>query len=224
MKACEWKEVLLKSEILFMESQAHFCFSLSHWSYLALNELGFSSAAENILHFLIKLYKNDGQLFALMYNEGQLFCEPETLVWIEQHAQTRSPAVVSTQNDVMQLLNEQDVEKLKCWQNEHPTITKIDAYLHDLIHLKLSKQQRKDLSLVCASEALFERSIDENLHAWNPELARSIWNFHAGLLKEEKQKNKNNNTQTIWQAQWDRFSSLIARAHLPAALELMKYI
>jgi hypothetical protein len=220
----DWKMVIHESEDLFMEPQSHFYLAINYWSFHALIKLGETTAAELILQHVKILYKNYGQMFSLMYNGGQLFCESETLAWIELHAQDKQEASLN-QNDAIQSVKVMDVENMKTWLKTDSIKTKKDVFIRDLMHLKLSKTDRKDISLVCASQALLERSIDEKLYAWEPELAQLVWAFHAGLLKEEKQQaQQNNNSKTLWQAQWDRFTSILARAHLPAALEIMKYI
>lgn len=113
---------------------------------------------------------------------------------------------------------------MRTWADENPVKSIKDNFIHDLIRLHISKFEQKNLILAAASSALFQRSVDENLHAWEPELAQMIWTFHAGTLKEEKQHNTHNNNKTIWQAQWDQFTHTVAKIHLPAALEIMKYV
>lgn len=221
----DWKTLLIESEDLFLQPHGHFLIKLNFWSYQASRQLGLDSVRAVITMHIKKLYKSYGQLFSLMYNGGQMFCDAETLIWIEEIFQDENrPLNEPVQQDILQYIKKQDVTKMRTWADENPVKSIKDNFIHDLIRLHISKFEQKNLILAAASSALFQRSVDENLHAWEPELAQMIWTFHAGTLKEEKQHNTHNNNKTIWQAQWDQFTHTVAKIHLPAALEIMKYV
>jgi len=188
--------------------------------------MGEKQAAESIIINLRKLYNNYGQIFAFMYNDGQLFAETETLNWVKQqcHEAPLDPAGSqgSSAND-LQWLMDKDVVKMNAWIQEHPVKNNKDAFIHDYLHLKMLKIERSDVPLSSAIHALFDRSIDEKLFAWEPDLAQKIWFFYAEQLKEEKKHTKNNNV-SLWQAQWDHLTKTIARIHVPAALQLIKQV
>jgi hypothetical protein len=220
----DWEKVVLESELLFIHPNAHYFMRINYWSHAALTQMGEKQAAESIIISLRKLYNNYGQIFEFMYNSGQLFADPQTLDWIKlqcQEAQSFSAGSETRSVNEQWLLMDKDVVKMKAWIYEHPIKNNTDRFIHDYFHLKIIKTERADLPLSLPIHALFERSIDERLHAWEPDWALKIWTFYAEQLKDEKKLTKINHL-SHWQAQWDHLTKTIARTHVPAALQLMK--
>jgi hypothetical protein len=220
----EWKEVILASESFFLQPQAHFYFKLNLWSHQALVALGELRAAELILLFVKRLAKDYRQLLKLMYNSGQECSDRECTAWILQLGEAvKSPqAKSSVMNASVQWFSEQDVVSMKAWLKSHEIKTKKDAFMRDAVQFKVLSLERSDLSLALPMKALFNRSIDEGLFHWEPELAQALWGMYAGILEEEKKKHNNNSdSKAVWQAQWNHLTETLVKIHVPAALALL---
>lgn len=217
-----WENVLKSSEDLFLQPHGHFYLKLNYWSHTALIQMGETLAAESIIVSVKKLYKSYGQLFTLMYNGGQLFCDAETLAWVKQHCEE----IVSSEHAHQDLscceqwVMEKDVEKVNEWMRNNPIKTKKDAFAHDYLRLKIHHSGLTPDHISGALQALFIKTIDESLHAWEPELAERIWTMYASTLKNDKQRNTN---KVAWQSTWDNFVSTVGQVSMPAAIQILQH-
>ena len=220
LKEENWEQVVYESESLFLQSHGQFFITLNRWTHQALLKMNESLAAETLVMHLKKLFQNYRQLFNFMYNDGQLFCEAQTLEWVESFHKDVSLSIEQPHSSKVELssLLYQDVNTMKTWIKNNPINNKKDRFIHELLTAKIQASSSKVTDHFPVYQALFERSLTEQVYEWEPELAEAIWLFYVRQLKEAKPVSAQ--PKHIYQTELEHSLGQIAKLNLGVALDL----
>lgn len=190
----DWEQAFYKAEAIFMEGGAHLSFDLQQISANAARKMGRQSLALLMEGHLSILINKHPELIQLKFSDGEPFCSPSCLSWIESFQNSDS----NESNGEQSKLNEVAQQAASfCQEKNLPTALEYIASVGasselEAAELKLMQAQfclnnHREEAALSILKQLENKVESHHLDRWAPDFAMNVWRYLDRAMQASNQ-------------------------------------